>query len=509
MKTLNLFILLFFFSLASCNKWLDVSPEDQIAEKDLFTTGEGYRNALNGIYKSMSEYELYGRQLSWGIPSAMAQTYDFAMASSRTNDLSSASSYDWTNSQIEPLIDKTWSKAYNVVANCNNLIQNIGKADPEIFHLKNLEKQSIWGEALALRAYIQFDLLRLFAAAPVTKPEKKYISYITDYPAYVSPPKTVGECLDSIISDLSEAGRRVWSLDSIRGNQTPHLWFEEKSPGIERFISVRGYRLNYFAIQATLARVYLYAGNTDAALSLATQLINYHQQVNVFNFADNSSKGNVKMYDNVLFALDAPKLAEWERLVNDFSDYDKPQCLLVNNVPDIYKPDLIDEEDWQGNITTVSADYRYKNTLEDYLQQGRYFVMRKFTQQTINTPQALINNTMIPMIRMSEMYYIVAEVLAGREAVRSAADLLCAVKFGRGITDEYTLAKFKGEIDDDKGKLMQELFRDARREFLGEGQMFYMYKRLNLPIPAKLNKEIEPSENKFVIPVPKSENSGI
>ena len=158
------------------------------------------------------------------------------MASSRTNDLSSASNYDWTNSQIEPLIDKTWSKAYNVVANCNNLIQNIGKADPEIFYLKNREKRSIWGEALALRAYIQFDLLRLFAAAPITKPEKKYISYITDYPAYVSPPKTVGECLDSIISDLSEAGRLVWALDSI-GNQNPHYWFEEKSPGIERFTS--------------------------------------------------------------------------------------------------------------------------------------------------------------------------------------------------------------------------------------------------------------------------------
>ena len=321
MKILNLFILVLFFSLVSCNEWLNVSPEDQIGEKDLFSNGEGFRNALNGIYKSMAEYELYGRQLSSGLPEAMAQTYDYTWATSRSNDLQFTSNYDWTNSHLEPIIDKTWSKAYNVVANCNNLIQNIEKADPELFSEKNPEKRSIWGEALALRAYIQFDMLRLFAAAPITTPQKKYISYITDYPAYVSTPQSVEECLDSIINDLSKSAQLVWSLDSMRGNQTPHYWFEEKRPGIERFTSVRGYRLNYFAIQATLARVLMYANQTDQALQLATQLINYHQQLNTFNFADNSAQGDMKMYGNILFGLYTPKLTEWERLINDFPIY--------------------------------------------------------------------------------------------------------------------------------------------------------------------------------------------
>ena len=150
MKILNLFILVLFFSLVSCNEWLNVSPEDQIGEKDLFSNGEGFRNALNGIYKSMAEYELYGRQLSWGLPEAMAQTYDYTWATSRSNDLQFTSNYDWTNSHLEPIIDKTWSKAYNVVANCNNLIQNIEKADPELFSEKNPEKRSIWGRSLSI-----------------------------------------------------------------------------------------------------------------------------------------------------------------------------------------------------------------------------------------------------------------------------------------------------------------------------------------------------------------------
>ena len=100
MKILNLFILVLFFSLVSCNEWLNVSPEDQIGEKDLFSNGEGFRNALNGIYKSMAEYELYGRQLSWGLPEAMAQTYDYTWATSRSNDLQFTSNYDWTNSHL-------------------------------------------------------------------------------------------------------------------------------------------------------------------------------------------------------------------------------------------------------------------------------------------------------------------------------------------------------------------------------------------------------------------------
>ncbi|MEG0796151.1 MAG: RagB/SusD family nutrient uptake outer membrane protein [Odoribacter sp.] len=507
MKTSNLLILLFLFSLTSCNQWLDVRPEDQIGEKDLFSTGEGYRNALNGIYKSLSDYSLYGRQLSWGIPEAMAQTYNYSWGNSKVVDLKLASDYNWTQTQLEPLIDRSWSMAYTVVANCNNLIQNIRKADSELFYFKDPEKRVILGEALALRAYLQFDLLRLFAAAPITQSKKKYISYITTYPAYISPAKPVDECIDSIISDLTNARQLVWSFDSIRGNLTPKGWFEEKANGVERFASVRGYRLNYFAIQAVLARVLLYAGKSEDALAMASQLISYHQQVNAFGFADNASQGNLKMSDNVLFGLYAPKLPEWERLVNDFSNATSsvyPNTLLINKLQEIFAPDLVDEEDGYGNITTTSKDYRYANSVDDFEQQGRFYVLKKYREQTMNTPQAEVGNTLIPMIRMTEMYYIAAEVIAKKGSINSATDLLCAVKFGRGISDESTLTNLKININNDETKFMTELFRDARREFLAEGQMFYMYKRLNLPIPAL--KPIQPSEDLFVIPVPKSES---
>ena len=46
--------------LGGCSNWLDVIPEDSVDEKDLFSTGEGYRNALNGVYRQMSQTSMYG-----------------------------------------------------------------------------------------------------------------------------------------------------------------------------------------------------------------------------------------------------------------------------------------------------------------------------------------------------------------------------------------------------------------------------------------------------------------
>ncbi len=51
-KNIILLITLLSFSIISCNDWLDVIPSDTVEETDLFSTGDGYRNALNGVYSN-------------------------------------------------------------------------------------------------------------------------------------------------------------------------------------------------------------------------------------------------------------------------------------------------------------------------------------------------------------------------------------------------------------------------------------------------------------------------
>ena len=55
---------------------------------------------------------------------------------------------------------------------------------------------------------------------------------------------------------------------------------------------------------------------------------------------------------------------------------------------------------------------------------------------------------------------------------------------------------------------MNILVNDARREFLGEGQILYLYKRLNIPIKTGdpyYGEDLMPVDTYAVLPMPDSE----
>ncbi|MFR7810286.1 MAG: RagB/SusD family nutrient uptake outer membrane protein, partial [Butyricimonas faecihominis] len=255
-RLLSLLILVLF--AYSCNSWLDVKPEDELDESDMFASGDGYRHALNGIYYGMSGQTLYGEDLTWGLVDVFGRTYTTYSVYGSGNRALAMFYYgvylnNWDNDQLEPEIESIWESAYKMVANCNNLIQNISKEDSDKFAYKEREQKMIWGEALALRAFIQFDMLRLFAASPAMNPgATKYIPYISEYPSYVSIPLTVDSCLNSTIRDLKAARELLWKADSAT-TFTAQRRFETSSSDDDFFLDhKRGYRLNYHAATAIL-----------------------------------------------------------------------------------------------------------------------------------------------------------------------------------------------------------------------------------------------------------------
>ena len=116
-----LIILLLLVGLNSCSGWLDLEPKDTTTETDLFQTGDGYRIALNGIYEQMAETSLYGKELSWGFLDVLAQTY-MSYRLANITEYQAAVNYMYTNDKVKSLIESIWSKAYNNIANCNNII---------------------------------------------------------------------------------------------------------------------------------------------------------------------------------------------------------------------------------------------------------------------------------------------------------------------------------------------------------------------------------------------------
>lgn len=58
-----------------------------------------------------------------------------------------------------------------------------------------------------------------------------------------------------------------------------------------------------------------------------------------------------------------------------------------------------------------------------------------------------------------------------------------------------------------KDQFMEALIYDARREFVGEGQTLFIYKRLNQVLPSFDNGDITPIEANFVLPKPAYESN--
>ncbi len=508
MKRYKLYSWIFLpFIMCACNGWLDVKPEDEIDEKDLFETGTGYRHALNGVYFALGDIDLYGKSLSWGIVDALGQCYTYATGGNGSQEMKyGASVYDWDHQYIEPRIESIWKKTYNAVANCNNIIQNIANEDPDKFGYKEEEKGMIWGEALALRAYMQFDMLRLFAPAPSTKPgNRTFIPYVSEYPVYVSKPLTVDSCLNNVIRDLKEAKDLVWRADSGRTWNKLNAWESGKTDMGLFYKSKRGYRLNYHAISAVLARVYMYAQQPENAYKEAKALIDFAEKNRYFKIDDYDMQyyGDFKSYGDILFGLDVVDLLKFETSVNTVDNANDPKYIGVAGAKINFFGEDIGEKDACNDLRFVN----WVSHLDDYYGTYKF---TKYAQRFATNHGAEIGNTLVPMIRISEMYYIAAEAIYKTD-LDAAKKYLLKVKEGRGLSSSDQSVKNVNAANE--SNFLSILRNDARREWLGEGQIFYMYKRLNLNIPSvdpnrpseESYMEIKAEEKNFVIPIPNIE----
>ncbi len=497
------------FIAYACNGWLDVKPEDEIDEKDLFETGIGYRHALNGVYFALGDIDLYGKHLSWGIVDALGQCYTYITAGNGAKEMHyGASLYDWDHQYMEPCIESIWKKTYNAVANCNNIIQNIANENPEKFDYKEREKSMIWGEALALRAYLQFDMLRLFAPAPSTNPgSRTFIPYVSEYPVYVSKALSVDSCLNNVIRDLKEAKDLVWEADSGRSCRTLNFWEGGQSDMGLFYESKRGFRLNYYAISAVLARVYMYAQQTENAYKEAKALIDFAEGNRVFeiDYYNMEYYGDFKSYADMLWGLEVVDLLDFETAVNTVDNSDNPLYIGVAGAKINFWGD-----DIQSGSEETCNDLRFVNWvthLDDYYGTYKF---TKYAQRFATNNGTQIGNTLVPMIRMSEMYYIAAEAIYKTD-LAEAKEYLLTVKEGRGLSSSDQSVRNVNMANENN--FLNILQNDARREWLGEGQIFYMYKRLNQNIPTvdqnnpkeESYEEIKAEEKNFVIPVPNIE----
>lgn len=475
---------LLLLSSASCTNWLDVTPKDTIDEDDFFKVGTGYRNALNGAYKQMSSTSLYGRELSWGLLDALGQCYiPYSLETGHPYYII-ANEFEYKDVKTKPYFEAIWTKAYNTIANCNNLIGRIVSEDNHKFKGGEVEKNMILGEAIALRAFMHFDILRLFAAAPIMESKDLYIPYYESYPNLGEPNMTTDVVLEKVIRDLKEARAMVEKFDLMDAQHIGWLHYNRRfttnagSSSVyssDIFYTHRGYRMNYYAITAVLARAYNYARKYDLAAEEAQNVIDAKDNMkqSLFEFTPKSDViGNRKLSHDVIFSLSYLKL---------YDDY-RPYYIGDKTVatPLYINRDITFDDSGDYRLLLIDPMSYYKTS------------NKNVAPISTNADSKMVED-MLPIIRMSELYFIIAEKHANDGNFVAATTAIDMVRMGRNCT--------KGNLHITNYKsFVETLLSEIKREYFGEGQVFHYYKKYNTLLSYSM------SEENFIIPRPESEN---
>lgn len=467
------FVLL--ISLTGCKKFLEMPIKDKVPQDALFNNEEGFVDALTGVYLGMdkppaiSAKGLYTSDLSAGMLSVMANNYTNALSSPIGDGVyANAARYDYEQVGVKQEIGYIWSGMYNNIANLNNMLEQID-AKAGIFSLDHYNK--VKGEALALRALFHFDLARMFGQPPLTGMTEKAIPYVKKFTSVSTRFIPLQEALDSCILDLNNASEILAKTDTSKVHEG----------ALDLFSGYTQNHMNYWATKALLARVYLYKGDYENAMKMAKQVIASTKfPLSMKNVAVATAETRDRLFSKeLIFAVYSSNI----RLINEglFNvSSGTPLQLAATNKNAIYG-------------TTAPLDWRlswFDNNSRNINVPSKFF-------QDANLPYIMQN--IAPVIRVSELYYIVAECANATSDLPTGLFYLNKVRNARGLNSLT-------EINvPDKVALSNEITKEYKKEFIQEGQTFFYYKRLNKDLKLESGTTVAVPANAYVFPVPDKE----
>jgi len=433
------FLLMLLPFITSCNDWLDVQPRSQVEDTELLSTESGYKEALAGIYSSMVSSKTYAKELTYGFIGILGQEWDYFY----TSQYDDAAAYDYEAAIPTTAIQGIWANSYSGIANANHLLANIDAAQ-SLFSADNYA--IIKGEALALRAFLHFDLLRCFGVSYAVNPGQPSIPYSTGLSYRVSPQLTVSQVSEKILADLLAAEQLLKDSDPI---VTGREITETTDNG---YLLNRQLHLNYYAVKALQARVLLWTGQYAQALAAAQTVIESDR----FSWATvaNLQAGYDRcLADEHLFALN--NLTVIADVANQYFSDDSPYSFAVT------RDRLLDYFD------NATQDYRYTFLFKSGTAthaNNRYLM--KYDEPSTNSAYYRFR---MPLIRLGEMYLIKSEAQYRGGDTDGAKTTLNQLRTARNLP---ALAELPADFE-------LELVHEYRREMIGEGQLFFLYKRLN------------------------------
>jgi hypothetical protein len=488
-KTIKKLALLFIAlaGILSCNKWLEATSSTQVSDATLFSSRSGFQDALCGVYISMgNEYE-YGQMWTWYVNELAYGPY----AQQVSPLFTAIQNHEWDNNLVNPLIEGMWRAGYYSIANANKVLYEL-EAKPDIVS-DRIERNLMKGELLGLRAYIHFDLMRMFGLAQLKEADldKYTVPYATSYDKEPAPQKTYRETLVLLENDIDEA-IALLEEDPVRGNASDEFMANANADG---FWDARNKRMNYFAAKALKARVLLFKGETDAAAAAAAEVIEEAKAAGAFSWVDAEAMTQATSNDVVdwtfsteqLFALEVSGLQSLTDVYIFNSLGSGASSIFIDkNISDLslFNPINVSEtEDIRGPALMYKF---YSNQYRPY----KYYNNSSYYEGYRNR---------VPMIKISEMYLIIAEAAAERSETDKVKEVLGEIRSHRGIQDiDASLIWIGVNIDD----LLDHVYLEYVKEFIGEGIAYYASRRLVPKMGAFINIDIDWFNRMHLTPYP-------
>lgn len=476
-----LLVLVTLIAFAACDEFLNITPEGQIKQDELLSTPEGIEDALYGAYSQLRGTSLYGQELSFSTIEILAQ--NFSCKGNTT--ITALVDYEYTNTSVKAVFESIWTAMYKNISNVNSIL-----AAPMVEAASAYPYTIYKGEALGLRAFMHFELIRLFADQITQNPTITGLPYATDFSLVTPDFESLAANYEHILADLHEAEQLL--------SDEAEYW------GSSYFMTDRQIHCNLYAVQALLSRVYLTKGDKAMAAQYARKVIEEGPYKLNVKTEINGDLAGVLSANETLFGI---YFAEFYTNV-----YAKLQATTSyyslnprSDVESIYEEEA-DGLDYRTTayFTTVELGgvptLRLSKLTDPYELQGI----------SSSRPQELIQG--INLIRLPEMYYIVAEaeLEAGNDSV--ATWYFDQVLASRGLTplSERTVTdSIEGQAIS-PSLTIERINLERFKEYFGEGQTFYNLKRQHLPIHAideatGVEKVIAADRSIYVIPIPDSE----
>ncbi len=461
--------------LMSCSDWLDVSPKTSIPTDKQFESESGFKDALTGIYLKLGTQTLYAGDLTYAYLDELAGLYSDYPGYNTNAVFDQSIVFDYENMFLSKK-NGIYSTMYNIIANINNFLEYVDKNKDVLVTERYYETMK--GEALGLRAFLHFDLLRMFGPVYKEHPASKAIPYRTTFDKDATPVFPASEVVDAILKDLNDAEKLLKENDPLDffTDRTDED-FTEKN----HFLVNREFRMNLYAVKAMLARVYCYKGDAESkglATEYAKQVIAASKYFTLYKSQTASNYNSIR-YAEQIFGI----------TVNEFSN------LLIGNYMDMENTNTqqrfyLDGDKFKFFYETADAgntDWRKNTEMFEVVNSGASrdinVFCRKYNQKPLNIGYVYSGANAVPLIRLPEMYYIVAECAS---SASESADALNTVRFARGIsysdeiiTTGYDDLDVASKENKNQTKRINEIMKEYRKEYFAEGQLFYFLKAHN------------------------------